>query len=114
MTYTITMPQPVEIKSMFDHPRQIHCSLLRRSSSANYQFLEDFKITVDKGISQGKTVAVAAKGTDLCQIQGALTRIESSSTSTTHDKKQLIAPRPLTYALEVTEMQLPLSTIAAC
>ncbi|CDS02885.1 hypothetical protein LRAMOSA00287 [Lichtheimia ramosa] len=112
VTYKIEMEKPIQIKTMFDHRRQIQCSLLRRN-----QFREDFVFTVEKGISEGATIPVAASGADLCQVNGALTRVSpinlSSNDDGAYDKKRLLAPSPLVYSLQLTQMRIPLSTIAA-
>lgn len=110
VTYSIAM-DPVQIKTMYDHRRQIHCQLLRRHKAV-YRYHEDFMFTIEKGMSQGHTIDIAAKGAALCQIRGALTRLPSSPDHQP-DNKQTIAPPPLTYSLQVTELSLPLSTIAA-
>ena len=106
------MEKPIQIKTMFDHRRQIQCSLLRRN-----QYREDFVFTVEKGISEGATIPVAASGADLCQVNGALTRVSpinlSSNDDGAYDKKRLLAPSPLVYSLQLTQMRIPLSTIAA-
>ncbi|KAI8142243.1 hypothetical protein BJV82DRAFT_616090 [Fennellomyces sp. T-0311] len=103
VTFNITMQQPVEIKTMFDHRRQIHCSLLRRN-----QYCEDFVFTVEKGMEEGSTVNVSGQGAALCQINAALTRL----VKTTPNKKA-IAPSPFRYSLQLTQLEIPLSTIAA-
>lgn len=107
------MEKPIQIKTMFDHRRQIQCSLLRRN-----QYREDFVFTVEKGISEGATIPVAASGADLCKVNGALTRVSpinhsSNDDNGAYDKKRLLAPSPLVYSLQLTQMQIPLSTIAA-
>ncbi|KAG2227581.1 hypothetical protein INT45_002266, partial [Circinella minor] len=106
VTFNVTMQQPVQIKTMFDHKRQIQCSLLRRN-----QYCEDFVFTVEKGMSEGSTVDITAEGAALCEINAALTRHEKSITSSTN--KKLIAPSPHLYSIQLTQLQIPLSTIAA-
>lgn len=111
VTYAIAM-KPIEIKTMYDHKRQIHCSLLRKSRQSQYQFHEQFQFTLDKGLAEDAPVDVAAQGTKMCAVDGTITRLLTHATQIVDDKKR-IAPRPIKYALQVTEMRLPLSTLAA-
>ncbi|OBZ87322.1 hypothetical protein A0J61_04627 [Choanephora cucurbitarum] len=123
--YSILM-DPVKIKTMFDHRRSVHCSLLRKNKTTKYQSFNEkgFIITVEKGMQEGKTVELDIKN-DACQVHAALTRLPSSVN--TNDpvscgKQQTklenvqpiksMAPTPLLYTLQITELSLPLSTIA--
>ncbi|KAI8393945.1 uncharacterized protein BYT42DRAFT_591477 [Radiomyces spectabilis] len=113
VTYSIPM-DPIHINTMFDHRRQIHCSLMRRvAMEPNYLMRDGFTLTVEKGMTEGKTVQLNIKGA-LCEVDAAITRLKSSAIQQIHDKKSplSLAPTPLTYALQVTQMRLPLSTIA--
>ncbi|KAI9491181.1 hypothetical protein BDB00DRAFT_883898 [Zychaea mexicana] len=105
VTFTISMPQPVQIKTMFDHRRQIQCSLLRRN-----RYCEDFVFTVEKGMTEGSTVNVTAEGAALCEIDAALTRLVKAPSP---PNKKIIAPSPNLYSLQLTQLQIPLSAIAA-
>ncbi|KAI7906885.1 uncharacterized protein BX663DRAFT_557524 [Cokeromyces recurvatus] len=145
--YSIKM-DPVKIKTMFDHRRSIHCSLLRKKMNNNnnnkYQAFngeDSFVITVEKGMKEGKTIEFEIEN-KTCQVHAALTRLPPLSTTTTminsshhhssanelqqNNKQKLkfenelypqqpiksMAPAPLTYTLQITELSLPLSTIA--
>jgi hypothetical protein len=126
--YSILM-DPVKIKTMFDHRRPVHCSLLRKKTSSRYQSFNEngFIITVEKGMEEGKTLELDIKN-DSCQVHAALTRLPSDShlnqplcDGNQPLKKEMLqpqpiksmAPPPLTYTLQVTELSLPLSTLAA-
>ncbi|KAG0174700.1 hypothetical protein DFQ28_007573 [Apophysomyces sp. BC1034] len=127
--YSVPM-NPVEIRAMFDHGRQIHCSLLRRKTAAvaaaakasqttvptkkpKYLIHDGFSIKFEKGMIEGETVQVSIKS-QLCQVEAALTRLAQLPSPEQDSKKKLcLAPQPLTYTLQLTEMRLPLSTIAA-
>lgn len=121
---------PVKIKTMFDHRRPIHCSLLRKSNSikkpANIKYQsyseKGFIITVEKGMQEGKTLQLDVKN-ELCQVHASLTRLSSVANNNQHTKQEQsllkdlqpiksMAPSPLTYTLQITELCLPLSTIA--
>jgi hypothetical protein len=131
---------PVRIKTMFDHRRPIHCSLLRKNSNNNhksassqlqenkmkYQSYNEkgFIITVEKGMVEGKTIQLDVKN-ELCQVHASLTRLSpTADIHRQHDTKEettisknsqpirSMAPPPLTYTLQITELSLPLSTIA--
>lgn len=139
--YSVNM-DPVKIKTMFDHRRPIHCSLLRKNSesaigrhrkevasptSTQYQSYCDkaFIINVEKGMEEGKTLQLDVKN-ELCQVNASLTRLPTSPVVVTEggynsqgqtkfDPPPIksMAPPPLTYTLQITELSLPLSTIAA-
>ncbi|KAF7725990.1 hypothetical protein EC973_009136 [Apophysomyces ossiformis] len=124
--YSVPM-DPIRVNSMYDHGRQIHCSLLRRKPIAakqpnqsttakkpKYLIRDGFSIKFQKGMNEGETVNISIKS-QLCQVQAALTRLACQLPSHKDDnkKKLLLAPSPLTYTLKVTEMCLPLSTVAA-
>lgn len=114
---------------MFDHRRPIHCSLLRKcntkkSNNIRYQSYSEkgFIITVEKGMQEGKTLQLDVKN-ELCQVHASLTRFPSAAnTHHQHTKENTLlknsqpiksmAPSPLTYTLQITELCLPLSTIA--
>lgn len=130
---------PVKIKTMFDHRRPIHCSLLRKNSNHSkskvsqqqqqtnikYQSYSEkgFIITVEKGMQEGKTVQLDVKN-ELCQVHASLTRLPSAVEFHQHHTKEetalskspqpikSMAPPPLLYTLQITELSLPLSTIA--
>ena len=125
---------PVKVKTMFDHRRPIHCSLLRKKTAKFQSYNQNgFIITVEKGMEEGKTLELDIKN-EACQVHAALTRLPSASAvnntleSSLCDgqalKKEILrptqpqpiktmAPTPLTYTLQITELSLPLSTIAA-
>ncbi|KAI9009954.1 hypothetical protein CLU79DRAFT_774697 [Phycomyces nitens] len=108
VSYSVPM-DPVHINTMFDHRRQIHCSLLKRiPSSTDYDLCEPFVISIQKGMTQGSTQDVDIQG-KLCHVQASITRLPTPENS---DKKLLLAPAPLTYAIQVSQMRLPLSTLA--
>lgn len=119
--YTIPM-DPITINSMYDHRRNIHCSLLRKqpkledaastTKKINYLSQHGFTIPLEKGIAEGKTVQISVDNA-LCQLDASLTRMVPSPATTNTDKKLTLAPVPLSYTLQVTSMRLPLSTIAA-
>lgn len=119
MAYYSIMMDPVKIKTMFDHKRPIHCSLLRKNNS-DYGSKNAFVITVEKGMKEGKTIQMDIKN-DLCQVQAELTRLPTPPPSPELQKQDYfktdsissLAPAPLTYTLQITELCLPLSTIAA-
>ncbi|KAG2210988.1 hypothetical protein INT47_000148 [Mucor saturninus] len=128
--YAVAM-DPVKIKTMFDHRRPIHCSLLRKSmtkksNNIRYQSYSEkgFIITVEKGMQEGKTLQLDVKN-ELCQVHASLTRLPSAANihHQQHTKEEntllksaqpikSMAPSPLTYTLQITELCLPLSTIA--
>ena len=119
--YSILM-DPVKIRTMFDHKRPIHCSLLRRNSDkkpipTKYQSYSEkgFIINVEKGMEEGKTVQLDVEN-ELCQVQASLTRLTASAhqelTKLDLPPIKSMAPPPLTYTLQITELSLPLSTIA--
>lgn len=122
---------PVKIKTMFDHRRPVHCSLLRKKTSSRYQSFNEkgFIITVEKGMEEGKTLELDIQN-DSCQVHAALTRLPTDNHLFTGNqplcdgqplKKEMLqpqpiksmAPTPLTYTLQITELSLPLSTLAA-
>ncbi|KAI9486496.1 MAG: hypothetical protein EXX96DRAFT_516570 [Benjaminiella poitrasii] len=124
--YSITM-DPVKVKTMFDHRRSIHCSLLRKKCNKYQTFNngeDSFVITVEKGMEEGKTVELNIENKS-CQVHATLTRLPIIShpndellqelkkefKSSPHPIKSM-APDPLTYTLQITELTLPLSTIA--
>ncbi|KAK4510953.1 uncharacterized protein ATC70_000062 [Mucor velutinosus] len=129
--YSVLM-DPVKVKTMFDHRRPIHCSLLRKKTSKFQSYSQNgFIITVEKGMEEGKTLELDINN-EACQVHAALTRLPSSVSpiNTTLEaslcngqalKKQSLqlppiktmAPQPLTYTLQITELSLPLSTLAA-
>lgn len=129
--YSVLM-DPVKIKTMFDHRRPIHCSLLRKKTSKFQSYSQNgFIITVEKGMEEGKTLELDINN-EACQVHAALTRLPSSVSpvNTTLEsplcdgqalKKESLqsqpiktmAPLPLTYTLQITELSLPLSTLAA-
>ncbi|GAN11015.1 hypothetical protein MAM1_0450d10567 [Mucor ambiguus] len=129
--YSVLM-DPVKVKTMFDHRRSIHCSLLRKKTSKFQSYSQNgFIITVEKGMEEGKTLELDIKN-EACQVHAALTRLPSSVSpvNTTLEsplcdgqasKKESLqsqaiktmAPQPLTYTLQITELSLPLSTFAA-
>jgi len=123
---------PVKVKTMFDHRRSIHCSLLRKKTSKFQSYNQNgFIITVEKGMEEGKTLELDINN-EACQVHAALTRLPSSVSpvntvleSPLCDGQALkketlqpqpiktMAPLPLTYTLQITELSLPLSTLAA-
>jgi hypothetical protein len=113
---------PITINSMYDHRRNIHCSLLRKqpkfedaastTKKINYLSQHGFTIPLEKGITEGKTVQISVDNA-LCQLDASLTRMVPPTATTNTDKKLSLAPVPLSYTLQVTSMRLPLSTIAA-
>ncbi|EIE89775.1 hypothetical protein G6F46_006424 [Rhizopus delemar] len=111
--YSIQM-DPVKIKSMFEK-RQIHCSLLRKNSE-DYDTKNKFTIHVQKGMEAGKRIEIDVKN-ESCQVQAQLTRLPHPTRSLIqHDPKQPLiplAPSPFIYTLQLTELCLPLSTLAA-
>ncbi|KAL0086605.1 hypothetical protein F4703DRAFT_1847768 [Phycomyces blakesleeanus] len=124
MVYYSVPMDPIEIHAMFDHRRQIPCFVFCKESSQGQPISDsanqdDFNITVEQGMVEGKTVEVDVKG-KLCQIHAALTRVPTPLSSPTIEKTnqetmdvQPIAPSPLTYIVKVTEMCLPLSHLSA-
>ncbi|KAI8063715.1 uncharacterized protein B0P05DRAFT_555400 [Gilbertella persicaria] len=127
-TYYSILMDPVKIKTMFDHRRSVHCSLLKKNKTTKFQSFNEkgFIITVEKGMQEGKTLELNIKN-EACQVHAALTRLPSSSVNTNDQalcgkqeiKKEIVqpiksmAPAPLLYTLQITELSLPLSTIAA-
>ncbi|ORZ15092.1 hypothetical protein BCR42DRAFT_376103 [Absidia repens] len=126
--YIIPM-DPITFNTMYDHRRNIHCSLLRKqhkldnaattTKKINYLSQHGFTIPVESGLSEGKTIQISVDDT-LCQLDASLTRIltdkeehgKNRTTTTTNNKKLPLAPLPLSYSLQVTGLRLPLSTIA--
>ncbi|KAG0744998.1 hypothetical protein G6F57_002792 [Rhizopus arrhizus] len=113
---------PVNIKTMFDHNRLIHCALTKKDDES-YATNNKFVITVEKGMTEGRTIQVDVQN-ELCQVQAELTRLPTPPPSPQLDEKENyfkqpldlvtpLAPAPLTYTLQITELCLPLSTIAA-
>ncbi|KAG0173140.1 hypothetical protein DFQ30_008812 [Apophysomyces sp. BC1015] len=104
--YAITM-QPIHISAMFDHGRRIHCSIFREGLRSKHCTQDGFVITVEEGMIQGKTVEMDVKGKS-CEIHAALTREKN------HQQQQLrsLAPSICSYTVQVTELRLPLSTMA--
>ncbi|CEP12530.1 hypothetical protein [Parasitella parasitica] len=125
--YSVLM-DPVKVKTMFDHRRLIHCSLLRKKSPRVQLYNENgFIITVEKGMREGRTQQLYIKN-NVCQVHALLTRLPSYVNSTLdlplHDygalkpenlqlPAKIMAPLPLVYTLQITELSLPLTTIAA-
>ncbi|KAG1440978.1 hypothetical protein G6F56_011685 [Rhizopus delemar] len=102
---------PVKIKSMFDRKRPIHCSLLRKNSQDQHEFV----ITVQKGMTEGKRIELNVEN-DLCKVKADLVRLPTPP-KYVHphlkvDSVTSLAPSPFTYTLQITELSLPLSTIA--
>lgn len=127
---------PVKINTMFEHARPIHISLLRKANLPAkttdalkprkiqpYCSQDSFVITVQKGMAEGLTVEQSIKS-QRCEVNAALTRAPSSpppvrfaSTKALNhggklQKSMPIAPVPITYTLQITELSIPLSTIA--
>ncbi|GAA5805809.1 hypothetical protein HPULCUR_011335 [Helicostylum pulchrum] len=127
MAYYSIVMDPVKIKTMFDHRRPIHCSLLRKNhtklslSEIKYQSYSEkgFIINIEKGMEEGKSLQLNVKN-ELCQVHASLTRLASPvliQQTILNDKKlpqpiKSMAPPPLTYTLQITQLSLPLSTIA--
>ncbi|KAI8882239.1 hypothetical protein K501DRAFT_334163 [Backusella circina FSU 941] len=133
--YSISM-DPIKINTMFEHTRPIHVSLLRKANLPTktadglkprkiqpYCSQDSFVITVQKGMVEGSTVEQSIKS-QRCEVNAALTRTPSSpppvrltsAKTLNHAGKQQkpipIAPVPITYTLQITELSIPLSTIA--
>lgn len=109
--YSVQM-DPVTIKTMFDHKRSIHCSLLRKKLNKYQSFDENgLVITLEKGMTEGKPIQVNIKNKS-CQVHAALTRLPYLQNEFVQPVKS-IAPTPLTYTLQITQLSLPLSTLAA-
>jgi hypothetical protein len=108
---------PITINTMYDHRRNIQCSLLRKQQNKldsttkkiNYRSQHGFTIPVEKGMAEGKTIQISVDDS-LCQLDASLTRMIPENYTV---KKLSLAPVPLSYSLQVTGMRLPLSTIAA-
>lgn len=112
MAYYSIQMNPVTIKTMFDHKRSIHCSLLRKKLNKYQSFDENgLVITVEKGMTEGKSIQVNINNKS-CQVDAALTRLSHSQKGFVQPVKS-IAPAPLTYTLQITKLSLPLSTLAA-
>ncbi|CAO3625206.1 unnamed protein product [Cunninghamella echinulata] len=116
--YTLPM-EPITIKTMYDHRRNIHCSLLRRKSQEDalkYLPESNFMIPLEKGMAEGQPINISVDG-KICHIDACLTRTSNHSSSASLDnnknKPLSLAPVPSLYSLQVTSMRLPLSTIAA-
>ncbi len=113
--YSIQM-DPVKIKTMFEK-RQIHCSLLRKNNE-DYDTKNKFTITVQKGMEEGRRIEMDVKN-ESCQVQAQLTRLPHPTRPLIQqDPKQPhtltpLAPSPFIYTLQLTELCLPLSTLAA-
>lgn len=119
---------PIKIKTMFDHRRPIHCSLLKKNrtkvapSQIKYQSYSEkgFIINIEKGMEEGKTLELNVQN-ELCQVNALLTRLASPVLIQQTEQETLkmdsqpiksMAPSPLTYTLQITELSLPLSTLA--
>ncbi|KAI7864575.1 hypothetical protein BDF14DRAFT_1833058 [Spinellus fusiger] len=126
--YSIPM-DPIEINTMFDHKRLIHCSVFNNNNEPSSSTppppsptQDGFTLTVEQGMVEGKTVEVEARG-EVCEVHAALTRLPTLSHSALMgDPKALLlrgqppliplAPSPYTYKVKVTEMRLPLSHVS--
>lgn len=72
-------------------------------------------------MQEGKTLQLDVKN-ELCQVHASLSRLPSGVNNIHHTKEDSLlkdpqpiksmAPSPLTYTLQITELCLPLSTIA--
>ncbi|KAI7871857.1 hypothetical protein BDF14DRAFT_1718364 [Spinellus fusiger] len=112
ISYSVPM-DPVHINTMFDHRRQIHCSLLQSTPKSKCNLIEDFSITIEKGMVEGNAENIDIPG-KLCRFEASLTRLATPPREENDSKKLLLAPPPLTYTIQVTQMHLPLSTLVIC
>ena len=97
--------EPVKIKTMYDHNRPVHLSLLRKAvSSQPYCSQDSFIIQVQKGMIEGEPLLLHVKN-QLCQVHAYLTRLP-------RQRNEPLGPTPLIYTLQITELSIPLSTIA--
>ncbi|RCI04548.1 hypothetical protein CU098_013083 [Rhizopus stolonifer] len=119
--YFSILMDPVNIKTMFDHNRPVHCSLIRKDDP-EFDTKSEFIMTVEKGMAEGKKIQMDVQN-ELCKVQAELTRLPTPPPSPQLDQqahyfKQPIdlvtplAPAPLAYTLQITELCLPLSTLA--
>ncbi|KAI9248611.1 hypothetical protein BY458DRAFT_464916 [Sporodiniella umbellata] len=104
--YSILM-DPVNIKSMFDRQKSIHCSLLKQDAG---QQQHNFVMTIQKGMAEGAQVQLDVHN-KVCQVQAQVIRLPSAPK--TQSKLDSLAPSLFHYTLQITQLSLPLSTLAA-
>ncbi|KAH8554627.1 hypothetical protein BGW37DRAFT_480459 [Umbelopsis sp. PMI_123] len=92
---------PVEIRLCWDHKRDVHCQLLQRqndpSNTAVKNINDDFTFTLEPTTPLGKTTEWHTKG-KLCEVNGAVTKGQECGETM--------------YALQVTELRVPLELLA--
>ncbi|ORX55561.1 hypothetical protein DM01DRAFT_1334956 [Hesseltinella vesiculosa] len=106
--YKVDM-DPVTIRSMYDQRRLIECTLLRKKRLLPISSDDPICIPVQKGIDSGETVHVSIRN-GACQLEANVTHLTPAPVPL--DRKMRLAPRCLSYSIQITSMSLPLSTIA--
>ncbi|KAI9263668.1 hypothetical protein BY458DRAFT_514408 [Sporodiniella umbellata] len=121
IAYFSILMDPVYIKTMFDHKKPVHCALTRKDKP-EFESQNGFVLTVERGMPEGSTVQMGVQ-TELCSVQAELTRLPVPPPSPQLDQQEHyfkhppdfvapLAPAPLAYTLQFTELALPLSTLA--
>jgi hypothetical protein len=94
--------KPIEIRLCWDHRREVHCQLLQRqnnpSSSAVKSINDGFTFTLEPTTPVGKTTECHTKG-KRCEIDAAVRKEQECGETT--------------YALQVTELRVPLELLAS-
>ncbi|KAI8344807.1 hypothetical protein BC941DRAFT_409680 [Chlamydoabsidia padenii] len=131
--YSVPM-DPIRIKAMYDHQRQIHCALSFASHSNNNnkrRTYDGLQIIVKEGMKEGITEQVDVQGHDGCELHASLTKLqqdqyqqqqhlvpsslyqhsEGGQSILSSPSVELLAPLPLIYSIQVDELSLPLSKL---
>ncbi|KAI8089400.1 uncharacterized protein BX664DRAFT_332924 [Halteromyces radiatus] len=112
--YSVPM-DPIRIKTMYDHRREIHCGLSWSCSNNKQRWAYDgLQIIVEEGMKEGITEQVDIQGNGGCELHASLTRLQQQLEYQQNDHVlpiEWIAPLPLIYSIQVDELSLPLSKL---
>jgi hypothetical protein len=119
--YSVPM-DPIRIKAMYDHRRQIHCALSFASNKK--RTYDGLQIIVKEGMKEGITEQVDVQGHDGCELHASLTKLQRLPPPSIYPPSQqphhrqedqipatILAPLPLVYTIQVDELSLPLSKL---
>ncbi|CAO3681534.1 unnamed protein product [Umbelopsis vinacea] len=92
--------EPVEIRLCWDHRREVHCQLLQRSAGQETvkNVNDGVVFTLEPTTPLGRTTEWHTKG-KVCEVDAAVTKEQDCGETT--------------YALQVTELRVPLELLAS-
>lgn len=76
--YSVPM-DPIRIKTMYDHRRQIHCALSWSCSSNSKErrwTYDGLQIVLEEGMKEGITEQIDVQGKGGCELHASLTRLQ--------------------------------------